>query len=125
MTHRGKAVNVQVLLNGTEIKVHQAAEHREIRPGKGIHAALAGADPLTGLGEGVFIGHQQPGEIALPEILVKAAHGGQVQQTLDLGVDPGDQFVPVHIAPLPVPEDLGQTNQDLIVSQVAEEQKVR
>ena len=105
--------------------MHQTAEHREIRPGKGIDAALAGTDPLAGLGEGVFIGHQQPGEIALPEVLVKAAHGGQVQQALDLCVDPGDQFIPVRIAPLPVPEDLGQPDQDLIVSQVAEEQKVR
>ena len=68
MAHGGETVDVQVLLNGSEIKVHQTAEHREIRPGKGIDAALAGTDPLTGLGEGVFIGHQQPGEIALPEV---------------------------------------------------------
>ena len=62
--------------------------------------------------------HQYPGQIALPQVLVKAAVGAQVQKPFDLGIDTAHQLVPVR-AVLPVPEDTGQAGEDRTFPQVA------
>ena len=88
-------------------------------------AAHGGADPFAGQGEAVLVRHQQEGQVILPQIAVEAVYRGQVEQALHLGVNAAGEGRIVRRAAFPVAEDVRQTGENRVLSQVGEEQKVR
>ena len=77
-------------------------------------------DSLRGQGEGILRRQQQKGQIILPEILIKAILGRQIQQTLDLVVNPLGQRSAGHCPLLPVAVDRRQLREDALLTQLAE-----
>ena len=75
----GKAVDAQVGLNGPKIIVEQSTEDPKIAFGKVVHRPLQLPHPLGDEAEGVLVGHEQKGQVVLPQVFVKAIVGGQVQ----------------------------------------------
>ena len=120
----GEAVREEVLLQGGEVVVEELVENGEVALREAVHAAaLGGAHPLAGPGEGVVVGHEDPGEVALPEVLVEAADGGEVQNAFNLRVGPLEQGL-LGPAVLAVPDDVRQADQDAVRSQVAVEDEM-
>ena len=82
----GEAVDAQVPLQGGEIVVEQGPEYGKILLGEVVDRTRLLPGPLGDETERVLIGHQQEGQIVLPQVFVKAVVGGQVQQPLHLAV---------------------------------------
>ena len=119
MAEGGKAVQVQIPLHGRKIVVEQGPKDPKIVPGKVVHRAVLGAHPLGNQAEGVLVGHQQKGQVVLPQILVKAILCRQVQQPLDLVVNAPHQGLPGHTTSLPSLEQRRQFGQNGLFSQVS------
>ena len=120
----GEAVDAQIPLQGREVVVEQPVEDLQIGLGEVVHRPLPCPDPLGGQGEGVLVGDQDKGQIVLPEIFIEAVAGGEIQQGLDLHVDPVDQRGPVTAPGLPIPIDLCQFQEDTVLTQIAVEQQL-
>ena len=112
MAEGGEAVDVQLPFQGREVVVEEGPEDGEILLGEVVHGAFQLPGALGDEAERVFVGHEQEGQVVLPEVFVKAVVRGQVQQTLDLVVEALDQFLPGQAAGLPVLEEGGEAAQD-------------
>ena len=119
----GEAVDAQVVLNGREVIVEQGAEHPEVVGRKVVHRSLQRPHPLGDEAEGILIGHDEKGQIVLPQVFVKAVVGGQIQQALDLVVELPHQGLPGRGAPLPRLEGRCQAGQNAVLPQIAVEQQ--
>ena len=60
------------------------------------------------------MGHEQPSQVAVPQVAVKAAFGGQIEQSLDLGVDAVGQLVFWRASFIEVADDAAQLAEDAV-----------
>ena len=65
------------------------------------------------------MGHEQPGQITVPQIAVESAFGRQIEQRLDLGVDPVDQFVFRRASFIELADDAAQLTEDAVSGEPA------
>ena len=105
--------------------MEQTAKDGKIAFYKGVDAALPAACPLADQGEGVYVGHEEPGEVAVPEVFVEPTGGAQLQKPAYLRIDSPDQHIPAAGAGLPIPEDVCQAEEDAVLFQAAVHQKAR
>ena len=69
--------------------------------------------------ERILIDSNQVRKVAVPEIVVKAVSGCNVQKPVDLSVNSGDQFLRYKIARLIVPADISHLKQYIILRKVS------
>ena len=77
--------------------MEQFYESGEITLCKMIYRSFASARLLGGKSEGILRSHKKICQVVLPEVPVEPVFGGQVQQALDLGVQPVGQPLPVKV----------------------------
>ena len=111
----GEAVDAQIGLDGAEVIVEQGPEDPEVAFGEVVHRPLQLPHPLGDEAEGVLIGHEEEGEVVLPQVAVKPVVGGQVQQPLDLVIEPPHQGLPGGAVALPLLKKLRQAAEDAVL----------
>ena len=113
-----EAVNLQIPLNGAKIKVKQVFEHLEICLCEMVDGTVIGSHLFAGHTEGILIGQENKGQIIVPQVLVKAVHGRQIQKRLHLLINPRGQLCRAAVILFIILENTGQLPEDAVFSQI-------
>ncbi|MFR2885546.1 MAG: hypothetical protein ACLTCB_04605 [Merdibacter sp.] len=114
-----EAVEIQPFFETAEVIVEQFPKHLQILQDEQIDRPLRSRLLLADQREGILVGHEQPGQITVPQIAVESAFGRQIEQRLDLGVDPVDQFVFRCASFIELANDAAQLTEDAVSGEPA------